>query len=73
MISRKNVRFFSEYIERITNMYNFNKFYAYWLYFQTVQYLFINFGSVAKNPKIEAKIWFHIKEYKKAEYFSNNI
>jgi hypothetical protein len=30
-------------------------------------------GSVAKNPKIEAKIWFHIKEYKKAEYFSDNI
>jgi hypothetical protein len=31
------------------------------------------FGSVAKNHDIEAKIWFHIKEYKKAEYFSDNI
>jgi hypothetical protein len=30
-------------------------------------------GSVAKNHDIEAKIWFHIKEYKKAEYFSDNI
>ena len=30
-------------------------------------------GSVAKNPKIEAKFQFHIKEYKKAEYLSDNI
>ena len=30
-------------------------------------------GSVAKNPKIEAKFQFHIKEYKKAEYFPDNI
>jgi hypothetical protein len=33
----------------------------------------IGIGSVAKNHDIEAKIWFHIKEYKKAEYFSDNI
>jgi hypothetical protein len=31
------------------------------------------YGSVAKNPKIEAKFQFHIKEYKKAEYFLDNI
>jgi hypothetical protein len=30
-------------------------------------------GSVAKNHDIEAKILFHIKEDKKAEYFSDNI
>ena len=29
-----------------------------------------NSGSVAKNPKIEAKFQFHIKEYKKA---GNNL
>jgi len=27
-------------------------------------------GSGAKIHNIEAKIWFHIKEHKKAEYFS---
>ena len=30
-------------------------------------------GSGAKNPNIKAKFQFHIKEYKKAEYFSGNI
>jgi len=27
------------------------------------------YGSVAKNPKIEAKFQFHIKEYKKQNIF----
>ena len=30
-------------------------------------------GCGAKNPNIEANFQFHIKEYKKAEYFSDNI
>jgi hypothetical protein len=30
-------------------------------------------GSVAKNHNIEAKLYFHSKDHKKAEYFSDNM
>jgi hypothetical protein len=30
-------------------------------------------GSVAKNPNIEAKLYFHSKDHKKADYFSENM
>jgi hypothetical protein len=44
-------------------------------YYNYKRIILINnpFGSVAKNPKIEAKFQFHIKEHKKTEYFSDNI
>jgi hypothetical protein len=30
-------------------------------------------GSVAKNPNIEAKLYFHSKDHKKAKYFSDDM
>ena len=38
-----------------------------------IKIVHINSGSVAKNPKNGTKFWFHIKECKKAEYFSDSM
>jgi hypothetical protein len=32
-----------------------------------------NVGSIAKNLNIEPNNYFHIKDYKKADYFSENM
>ena len=34
---------------------------------------FTFFGSVAKNLNIEAKLYFHRNDYKKADDFSENV
>jgi hypothetical protein len=54
--------------------HNVAKFHAVWPPYEKIRtFLCKKSGSVAKNPKIEAKFQFHIKEYKKAEYFLDNI